>query len=234
MYRIVFLGPPGAGKGTQAARLARALSIPHLSTGDLLRSAIAEKTPLGLRAERFVTAGELVPDALVLEILKERLGRSDTARGFVLDGYPRNPEQAEKLAALAPIDRVVAFDLPLEVVTERLGGRRVCPVCQAVYNLHTQPPRIEGKCDRDGASLETRPDDRPESVATRFRLYREKTEPLIRFYRDRNLLVTIDANGPPETVYARLTAALGLASDMAPGRDASVYSGGGARRSGPA
>jgi adenylate kinase len=208
MRRIVFLGPPGAGKGTQAAQLAKALGIPHLSTGDLLRAAVAARTPLGLEADGHMRAGRLVPDDLVLRILEERLGAPDAREGFLLDGYPRNLAQAEALEHLTPIDVVVSFDIPSVVLVERLSSRRWCPKCQSTYNLVSQPPRVEGKCDRDATELVQRPDDRPEAVATRLRVYADQTAPLLDHYRRLGRLKPIDANGTLDEVAARVRGAV--------------------------
>jgi len=208
MPRVVFLGPPGAGKGTQAATLARELGVPHLSTGDLLRSAVAARTPLGIEADGYMRRGELVPDDLVLRILEERLRQPDARAGFLLDGYPRNPAQAEALARIAPIDRVVAFEVPTEVLVDRLSGRWICPTCQSVYHATSMPPKVPGRCDRDGTALVQRPDDRPEAVRTRLAVYAEKTAPLIDHYRARGLLRPIDATGSPSDVAARVRAAI--------------------------
>jgi adenylate kinase len=206
--RLVLLGPPGVGKGTQAVRLARELSVPHLSTGDLLRSAVAARTPLGLEADGHMRAGRLVPDDLVLAILQERIARPDCAGGFLLDGFPRNVVQAEELGRFGAPDGVLAFDLPAEVLVARLAGRRVCPKCQSVYHLETQPPRVEGRCDRDGTVLEQRPDDRPEAVRTRLKVYAEQTAPLLEYYGTRGLLHPVDARGTPDEVAARVVAAV--------------------------
>ncbi len=204
MYRLVFLGPPGAGKGTQAARLAGDLGVPHLSTGELLRAAVAAGTPLGVEADRFMRGGHLVPDDLVVRILAERLARGDTARGFILDGFPRTRAQAEALARITAIDRVLDFDIPETLLLERLTERRSCPKCGTVYNLKTRPPRADSVCDRDGGPLTQRSDDRPEAVRTRFAAYRELTVPLTEYYRAQGILERIDATGPPEAVEERL------------------------------
>jgi adenylate kinase len=208
MNRIVFLGPPGAGKGTQAAKLATALHVPHLSTGDLLRAAVAAGTPLGREAQGHMDAGRLVPDDLVLQILNERLARPDASNGFLLDGFPRNLAQAEKLAAITPLDAVLSFELPASLLIERLSGRRTCPQCQSVYNLATQPPKVANRCDRDGTELIQRPDDRPEAITTRLAVYAEQTAPLLGYYRKSGLLRPVDATGTPEDVAARVREAL--------------------------
>jgi adenylate kinase len=209
MHRIVFLGPPGAGKGTQAATLATALGIPHLSTGDLLRGAVAARSPLGLAAEAHMSAGRLVPDELVLEILEERVGRADASRGFLLDGFPRNIAQAEALDRRTPLDVVVAFEIPTEALLPRLTGRWNCPTCRSVYNVETQPPKVAGRCDHDGTPLVQRPDDRIEAVRTRLEVYRKETAPLLQYYATRGILRTIDATGDPATVGSRVRAAVG-------------------------
>ncbi len=207
MHRIAFLGPPGAGKGTQATVLAAELAIPHLSTGDLLRAEAAARTPLGLEADGYMRSGRLVPDAVVLRVLEERIGRPDARNGFLLDGFPRTVAQATTLESVAPLDRVVFFDLPREVLVDRLSSRRVCPTCRTVYNLLSHPSRVAGRCDRDGAELVQRPDDRPEAIATRLAVYAETTAPIVDFYRDRGRLRTIDATGTPEEVGRQVRAA---------------------------
>ncbi|MGI0132726.1 MAG: adenylate kinase [Thermoplasmata archaeon] len=208
MPRIVFLGPPGAGKGTQAVELAGALHIPHLSTGDLLRAAVAAGTPLGREADGFMRAGQLVPDPLVLGLLRERLEAPDAKVGFLLDGFPRNVAQAKALEGITPIDHVVSFEIPETLLAERLTQRRSCPTCGAVYNLITAPPRDPARCDRDGVSLVQRSDDRPEAVATRLRAYREQTAPLLEHYRKLGVLRPIDARGTREEVARRIRSVL--------------------------
>jgi len=209
MHRIVLLGPPGVGKGTQASRLARELAIPHLSTGDLLRAAVAARTPLGREAEAHMAAGRLVPDPIVLKILEERLAAPDCRGGYILDGFPRNVPQAIALESIAPLDAVLSLDLPEATLIGRLSGRRVCPTCQAVYHLATLPPKVPGRCDKDGAELVQRPDDRPEAIATRLQVYHEQTTPLLDHYRQRGLVRPVDARGAPEEVYRRLRAGVG-------------------------
>lgn len=208
MLRLVFLGPPGAGKGTQAAELSRSLGILHLSTGDLLRAAVAARTPLGVEAERFMHAGQLVPDELVLQILAERLRTREAAFGFLLDGFPRTRAQAEALDAITPIDRVVSFEIPEALLRERLTQRRSCPKCGTVYNLATRPPRTSGRCDLDGVDLTHRSDDREDAVDTRLQAYRRLTAPLAEYYRARGVLRPIDATGTPEDVGRRVRSAI--------------------------
>jgi adenylate kinase len=208
MNRIALLGPPGAGKGTQAQRLAKGLGIPHLSTGDMLRAAVAEGSALGREADGYMRKGLLVPDALVLGILRERLVGSDAKRGFILDGYPRNVAQAHSLAEITPVDKVLYFEIPESVLVERLSQRRSCPTCGAVYNLLNNPPRSPGRCDRDGTPLIQRADDAEEAVRTRLAVYRQQTVPLLELYRSQGLLRTVNAAGTVEEVDARVHAAL--------------------------
>ncbi|MGA8303771.1 MAG: adenylate kinase [Thermoplasmata archaeon] len=208
MTRIVFLGPPGVGKGTQAEILSKELHVPHLSTGDLLRAAVAAGTPLGKEAQGHMDAGRLVPDDLVLRILNERLSEPDARDGFLLDGFPRNLAQAERLEGITRLDAVLSFELPANLLITRLSGRRVCPTCQTVYNVATRPPRVPGRCDRDGTELIQRPDDRPEAISTRLAVYAEQTAPLLGFYRNLGLLRPVDASGDPGVVAARVHAAL--------------------------
>jgi adenylate kinase len=202
--RVVFLGPPGAGKGTQAAELAREQGFPHLSTGDMLRAAVAEGNELGRAADGHMRAGRLVPDDLVLAIVRDRLARPDAAAGFVLDGFPRNLAQARALEGFAPLDLVLSFEIDPDRVVARLAGRRVCPTCGTVYHVDSRPPKRRNRCDRDGTELVQRPDDLPEAVEVRLKVYAEQTAPLLDYYRRLGLLREVDASGTPETVAARL------------------------------
>ncbi len=213
MHRIVLLGPPGAGKGTQAVALRDRLHVPHLSTGDLLRAAVAAGTPLGKRADDYMKAGQLVPDELVLDILRDRLSQPDARSGFILDGYPRNVEQARALEQITPIDAVLAFAMPEEDLLDRLTQRRNCPKCGAVYNLKTLPPKKPERCDNDGTPLQQRSDDTREAVQTRLTVYNEKTAPLLVYYRERDILHSIDATGTPEEVRQRIARALSLSGE---------------------
>lgn len=208
MHRVVLLGAPGAGKGTQAKRLAATLGVPHLSTGDILRAAVHERSPLGVEADRYMRAGELVPDPLVLGLLEERLARPDARAGFILDGFPRNLAQAERLATITPLDAVLYFEIPESLLLERLTQRWSCPKCGTVYNSSTLPPKQPGRCDRDGTELVHRTDDTPEAVRQRLRVYAEQTAPLLEHYRRRGVLRTLDATGTPEGVADRLNRAL--------------------------
>ena len=211
---LILLGPPGAGKGTQAKGLSARLGVPHISTGDMLREAVREGTPLGLAAKAVMDRGELVSDELLTGLVKERLAKADCDGGFLLDGYPRNLAQAAKLdGILAGLGREAARALQIAVADEaivaRLGSRRSCPACGAVYNLQTQPPAREGLCDACGKALALRDDDRPEVVRERLRVYHEKTAPLSALYAGRGALETVDGNRAPEEVLSDLVKAVG-------------------------
>lgn len=211
---LILLGPPGAGKGTQAKLLATELAIPHISTGDMFRDHKARGTELGKKVQAIMDAGGLVTDDVTNAMVKERLGRPDVAGGFILDGYPRTAAQAEFLdQALRSmgrsITRALSYEIAEEVLVERLSGRRSCPKCGAVYHVSQNPPKRDGFCDRDDAGLVQRDDDKPEAVKKRLQEYGTKTEPLRRFYRDRGLLTEIEGVGTPEGILAVTKRALG-------------------------
>jgi adenylate kinase len=207
--RLVLLGPPGAGKGTQADILAAHYGVPHVSTGDLFRYNLRQGTGLGLEAKGYMDAGILVPDDVTSRMVADRIDRSDAAPGFVLDGYPRNVTQGESLQRMLAereqsLDRAVAVEVPEELLLRRLTGRRLCPSCQATYHVDFNPPAREGICDRCGAELVQRPDDRAETVATRLQVYRDETAPLVDYYRTRGLLASVSGDGSVEDVTRRI------------------------------
>ena len=210
---LVLLGPPGAGKGTQAKLLSEELAVPHVSTGDMFRDHKARGTELGKKIQAVMDAGGLVTDDITNEMVRERLARRDVVEGFILDGYPRTIAQAEHLEWLLrttgrKVDRVVSYHVATDLVVERIGGRRSCPVCGAVYHVTAQPPHRAGRCDRDDATLVHRADDQPENVKKRMEEYAEKTRPLERFYEERGLVAAIDAAGTPHAVLAATRARL--------------------------
>lgn len=199
--RVIFLGPPGAGKGTQAQALASEWGVPHVATGDMLREAVAAKTPLGLEAKRHMDSGGLVPDEVVIGLVGERLAQPDAKAGVVLDGFPRTVAQAEALDALfarkgLSLDRVVYFNVSRDELLRRLTGRRVCRACGRTYHLVSAPPKTADKCDACGGELYQRVDDREATVATRLDVYQKQTSPLLEYYRGRNLLAEVAGEGP--------------------------------------
>ncbi len=215
--RLVLLGAPGVGKGTQAALLCARLGACHLSTGDIFRSATAlpadERTPALNEALDYMRRGELVPDQTVLDIVAERVKCLTCEGGFLLDGFPRTVAQAEALEQLLQqqdvrLDAVLDYELPLETIVARLSGRRTCPNCKAVYHIATQPPKIKGICDHCGGALVQREDDRPEAIRVRMQAYERSTAPLAAFYDRRGLLVSVPAEGTPEEVFDRALRAL--------------------------
>lgn len=211
--RLVFLGAPGVGKGTQAEMVAAELAIPKISTGDLLRTGVAQKTPLGLEAQQYMTRGELVPDNVVIGLVAEKIASSECEKGFILDGFPRTILQADALSGIlqgqeVALDRVVYFVIPREEVVKRLSGRRSCSACSAVYHVDYVPPKQEGRCDECGAALVQRSDDKRETVESRLVVYEEQTAPLIDYYREKHVLAELDGTGPVEEVGERLSALL--------------------------
>ncbi|HUO82618.1 MAG TPA: adenylate kinase [Gammaproteobacteria bacterium] len=211
--RIVLLGAPGSGKGTQAQKLVARYGIPQISTGELLREAVAAGSALGRQAKAAMDAGELVSDDIVLGIIRERLRRKDAAAGFVLDGFPRNETQAEALEAMLdalgqPLDCAVLLELDTDALLQRLTGRRSCTGCGRIYNVHTSPPARDGICDHCGGSLERRADDNEETVRNRLQVYRSRTRPLIGFFKRRGLLRVVDADGDIDEVFERLVSVI--------------------------
>ena len=210
--RLVFLGAPGVGKGTQAEKLSKQCAIPHIATGDILRAAISGKTPVGLEAKSYMDAGKLVPDDVIIKVVRERLKESDTKAGYILDGFPRTIKQAEALSKILgdgeTIDQVFYFDLKEEELVKRIAGRRSCSSCQRVYHTAFHPPRREGICDHCGNSLIQRKDDAPETVKERLAVYQRETAPLISYYQRQGLLSRLDADGTMEEVLQRLERAI--------------------------
>jgi len=193
--KIVLLGPPGAGKGTQAKGIVERYGIPQISTGDLFRAAISGGTELGLKAKAFMDEGKLVPDDVVVGMVEERLAKPDCAGGYVLDGFPRTVVQAEKLAGFAELDAVVNLVVDFQLLVSRLTGRRSCPGCGAVFHVQNNPSKDEGKCDNCGGELYQRDDDTEATVSKRLDTYMAQTEPLIAFYRGKGLIRDIDGSG---------------------------------------
>ena len=199
---IIFLGPPGAGKGTQAQRVCSALNIPQISTGDILRRAMKEQTPTGVKAKAFIDAGKLVPDDVIIDIVKDRLAQPDCASGYILDGFPRTVPQAEALEGIAAIDAVIELDVADEKLIERLSGRRVCLKCGATY--HVSRLNGETECAACGDTLIQRDDDKAETVLNRLTVYHNQTAPLVDFYQKRGLLKVIDGAQDMDTIFASI------------------------------
>jgi adenylate kinase len=206
--RVILLGPPGAGKGTQAVRISETFGIPHISTGDIFRENVRGDTELGREAKRYMDAGELVPDEVVVGMVGDRLAQTDAAEGFCLDGFPRTVPQAQSLEDLlverdAPLEVVVRFAVAEDEVVQRLTGRRSCPDCGKVFHVDHAPPETEGRCDACGAELIQREDDTEDVVLNRLEVYRKQTEPLEHFYWERGLLRDVEAVGDVDDVTAR-------------------------------
>ncbi|MGI4790924.1 MAG: adenylate kinase family protein [Janthinobacterium lividum] len=204
--RLVLLGPPGAGKGTQGQALAVIYNVPHVATGDILRDHIARGTEFGRKIEAAIAAGNFASDQDILHLVDERLAEPDAQNGYILDGFPRDAAQAE--AFIQPLDAVVDLEIDVNSLIERLSGRLVCPVCDTVYNVQHHPPKRAGICDNDGTILVRRPDDDRNAVRNRLRVYRELTLPLRAYYDKRGLLRRIDAQSSPDTVTERIRIAL--------------------------
>jgi len=211
---IILLGPPGAGKGTQASRLIGKYAIPQISTGDMLRAALKEGTPLGLEAKKFMDQGALVPDSVVIGLVKERIQKPDCSKGYMLDGFPRNVSQAEALDKMLGelkqrIDGVVCIEVPNKELLGRLTGRRTCRSCGAGYHVMFDPPKTDGKCDKCGGELYQRDDDNEATVSSRLKVYEDQTKPLIDYYEKQGKLRRIDGVGSMDAIFGRITAILG-------------------------
>jgi len=206
---LILLGPPGAGKGTQAQRIVERYPIPQISTGDILRTAVKEGTPLGMKAKEFMDQGQLVPDEIVIGIIEERLRAKDCDPGFILDGFPRTIPQAEALQPILmkmekKIDHVINIEVDSEELVRRLTGRRTCKNCGAMFHLLFQPPKKEGMCDRCGAALYQRADDKEETIRTRLKEYEKQTALLIQYYRDKKTLRSIHGMGGPDQIFDQI------------------------------
>jgi adenylate kinase len=213
LHKLVFLGAPGSGKGTQAQRLARHLRIPHISTGDMLRTAVKNETEMGRKAAPIMASGGLVPDEVMIGIIEERLKGEDAAEGFVLDGFPRTVPQAEQLDQVMVGNgngqlRVLHLSVPDDAIVDRIVARRSCPSCNAIYHLVSSPPEREGVCDACGARLETRSDDTEEAVRRRLAAYHRQTVPVVEHYRAKEVLKEIDGNRPVEEVFEQIERSL--------------------------
>ncbi len=214
MKNFIFIGAPGAGKGTQAAMVKQDLHLAHISTGDMLRAAVKAGTELGKEAKAYMDAGELVPDELIIAMVKERLQEEDAQNGFILDGFPRTVAQAEALQQMLEeqglkLTAAVSFEVPEEVVIERLSGRRVCKQCGAIYHIKNNPPKQEGICDKCGGELIQRDDDKPEAIKRRLESFKADTEPVLAFYEKLGLLRKLQADAPAEEVHRKFLEAFG-------------------------
>ncbi|NAZ25393.1 MAG: adenylate kinase [Thermofilum sp.] len=198
--KLVFIGPPGVGKGTYAKAVSEKFGIPHISTGDIFREEIKKGSELGKRVKEFLDKGLLVPDDIVIEVVKQRLSMDDCRKGFILDGFPRTLQQAEALEQFARPEWAFLFQAREETILERLGGRRICPNCGAIYHIKYMPPKVPGICDKCGTPLIQRKDDTPEVIMERLKIYREQFTPIILFYKERGRLVEIDANEQADKV----------------------------------
>jgi len=213
--QVILIGPPGAGKGTQATLLQDRLRLPHISSGDLLRAAVKRKTETGLQAKQYMDRGELVPDGIVVRVIEERVRQRDCRDGFIIDGFPRNVVQAEVLRPMLgalekTVDHVVSITLPREEIIKRLSGRRTCRNCGAMFHIIFDPPVNSGLCNKCNGELYQRDDDQEDTIAARLDVYDRETAPLLEYYRERSLLREIDGIGSPEQVFERILSELSL------------------------
>src|SRR5208337_929990 len=206
--KLIFLGPPGAGKGTLAGLISKEYAIPQISTGDIFRDAIKRETELGKKVKEIVGRGDLVPDELTVSLVRERLTQPDAQTGYILDGFPRTIPQAEALGTFQKLDAVVDFAIDDALVIERLSGREICRNCGAIYHVKNMPSKVRGVCDKCGGPTYTRPDDSLESIKNRLQVYREQTEPLIAYYSKKNLIRKIDSSKSPEDTHVQIRKAL--------------------------
>ncbi|MBU0685253.1 MAG: adenylate kinase [Thermoplasmatota archaeon] len=206
--KLVIFGPPSAGKGTQTQKLSKKYGIPQVATGDLLRKAVADKTPLGLKVKSVLDQGKLGPDNLIVQLIKERVAKPDCKNGYLLDGFPRTMGQAKELEKMTDIDLVLNIVVDFELLVERAVGRRTCPKCSAVYHIEFNPPMNEGECEKCGMRLIQRDDDKDGTVRNRLKVYMEQTAPLVDYYRKNGKLVDIDGSGGIEAVFAQMIKAI--------------------------
>ncbi|HEB74974.1 MAG TPA: adenylate kinase [Nitrospirae bacterium] len=212
--RIVLLGAPGAGKGTQAKKLVDKYGIPQISTGDILRKAVADGTPLGKEAKSYMDKGELVPDSVVIGLVKERLAQDDCKKGFILDGFPRNTAQAEVLDKVLeemgiPLEVALSVDVDMDILMKRLTGRRTCRQCGQMYNIYFSPSQKEGVCDKCGGELYQRDDDKEETIRKRLEVYEAQTAPLIEYYKNKGILKSVEGTGEIDEIFAKICSMLG-------------------------
>ncbi|MBU0687147.1 MAG: adenylate kinase [Candidatus Margulisbacteria bacterium] len=215
MKKLILLGPPGSGKGTQAKKLQAIMKVPHISVGDMLREAVAAQTEVGKKAHSFMSQGKLVPDELSIELTRQRLAKPDCKSGFLLDGFPRNMVQAEALQKVCKdlglvLDAVIYVAVPLDQVVARLSGRRSCRQCGAVFHVKFHPPKDDNKCDACGGELYQRKDDVEAVIKTRFNVYQEQTKPLIKFYQEQKLLLEVDGSRSVDEVFETIRKSLGV------------------------